>query len=132
MVTYFISPYNPPQWVGTSELKIVPDIYSELLKKHWLDITIFRGSTDEHHLLRWEIPSRRLEGQLMGEATDYGQVVSFSGSASDVVEFALWHRSVMLQEHVLYFFSEGLGVRLKLEGSYKEMETSLQKALEVA
>lgn len=132
MVTYFISPYNPPQWVGTSELKIVPDIYSDMLKKHWLDITIFSGANDEHHLLRWEIPSRRLEGQLMGEATDYGQVVSFSGSASDVVEFALWHRSVMPQEHVLYFFSEGLGVRLKLEGFQKEMETSLHKALEVA
>lgn len=119
MVTYFISPFEPPQWTGEIALPIEVDSFRRELSARWPTIHFTKSTGEEHILLDWDIDNQGIEGSLLGQDRA-PQVVSIRGPVDGIAEFVAWYRSFVPAEYQLFFFSEGQDIHMLLEAYITE------------
>ena len=113
----FILPFDPIHWknpadstqVPTSDLEIRPDEYQEAIQKDWPGTTF---GQEPLHAIGWNLSSKDSELGMRGSLHSDFQVVSH-GWGAEVVDFVLWHRAFVAEEHKLY---------LNIEGSWDSLE----------
>lgn len=113
MTNYFISPFEPPQFTGSTNLQIVPSTFEKKLLEQWADTKFTKPTTTQHTLLQWEMSEIGIEGALMGQ-DQFGQYVYLHGAEEGIAQFARWYRTIVSTEYKLFFFNDSLDVQMEL------------------
>lgn len=125
-----ISPYDPDSEPREeSTLRIDPVAYKAKLLEVWPKAVIYERTAQSSELFRWALPgveSLRTAGSSGGLLDDH-QTIGF-GYGEHVVEFILWHRSVIPPEYplFLYFWETYYGILpLKIDTTAAEIKKFL-------
>lgn len=111
-VRYYISPIVPNTKVietnrakeSTSQLRIDPEHYRTELEKKWPFAKIHDGGLT--FPLRWSLDRENASGPEGGMLSDL-QIVSLRRPDNDtLIEFVLWHRTMIPTEYTLYLFTD--------------------------
>ncbi|GIK66231.1 MAG: hypothetical protein BroJett018_40250 [Chloroflexota bacterium] len=129
-MSMLISPFDPDsEFREKSTLWIDPITYKEKLLEAWPKAVFYERTEQSRELFRWALPGvepLRAAGSS-GGLLDNHQTIGF-GYGEHVVEFILWHRSVIPPEYplFLYFLETYYGILpLKIDTTADEIKKFL-------
>ena len=102
MSTFFIVPYEPTTWkTAKYDLEIDPKWYKTQLTSTWPNVQFF-DSNPTIFTLVWHIIT--IEGN--GPITNLHREQPIISMSAPFVEYILWHRTVILENHTLFLTSD--------------------------
>jgi hypothetical protein len=99
--------------LSKSEWRTSPQELSRHLSSRWPDAILQEVSGPDSESLRFKL--KMSHSELWGSLFHQGQGVFFEGELHDVVEFALWFRSLAPPTALLLFCDEAMNGSLELE-----------------
>lgn len=103
----FFSTLDPRQDKQSDECIIDPDLYAAELQKRWPFADVYKSWGK--FAVEWEL--KKSEEDIGGQGHLFSDMCTAAirgGPLEDILEFALWHRSMVPDNYPVYFFDEGL------------------------